>query len=178
MVKCRGQICPVILQNPGMDTFCSTEPLSPGMDTLILLWTSKLVKMSLFGKTNLQFQACQLTPKFRHRCRLTKAFFVLLTCCTQVICPTLLSRNSNGTPKFVVFRDYVVLTLSPINPTFTGFTLLCGQFVLPSFGHLSYPTLDGKGNLTPGLFREASSLFSLFSLLRDNVGPHVLEHFS
>ena len=54
----QGQIRPAILQNPGMDTFRPTEPLSPGMDTLILLWTSKLVKMSFFGKTNLQFQAC------------------------------------------------------------------------------------------------------------------------
>ena len=53
----RGQKRPAILQNPGMDTFCPTEPLSPGKDTQILLWPSKLVKMSFFGKVNLQFQA-------------------------------------------------------------------------------------------------------------------------
>ena len=53
--EARGQIRPAILQNPGMDTFRPTEPLSPGKDTLILLWPSKLVKI------NLQFQAYQLT---------------------------------------------------------------------------------------------------------------------
>ena len=52
-----GRIRPAILQNPGMDTFRPTEPLCPGKDTLILLWPSKLVKMSFFGKINLQFQA-------------------------------------------------------------------------------------------------------------------------
>ena len=46
-----------VLQNPGMDTFRPTEPLSPRKDTLILLRPSKLVKMSFFGKVNLQFQA-------------------------------------------------------------------------------------------------------------------------
>ena len=40
--------------------------------------------------------------------------------------------------------------MSQINPTFTGFILLNGQFVLPSFGHLSYPTLGEKGNPTSG----------------------------
>ena len=38
----RVQIRPAILQNPGMDTFRPTEPLSPGMDTLILLWDIKI----------------------------------------------------------------------------------------------------------------------------------------
>ena len=42
-----------ILQNPGMDTFRPTEPLSPRKDTLFLLWPSKLVNKS-FGKINLQ----------------------------------------------------------------------------------------------------------------------------
>ena len=53
----RGQIHPAILQNPGMDTYPPTEPLNPGKDALILLWPSKLVQMSFFGKINLQFQA-------------------------------------------------------------------------------------------------------------------------
>ena len=58
----RGQIRPAILQNPGMDTFRPTEPLSPRKDTLILLWPSYLVKMSYsdkmssFGKIYLHFQ--------------------------------------------------------------------------------------------------------------------------
>ena len=51
----RGQIRPAILQNPEMDTFRPTEPLSPRKDTLILLWPSKLVKMSFFRKIYLQF---------------------------------------------------------------------------------------------------------------------------
>ena len=38
----RGQIRPAILQNPGMDTFRPTEPLSPTLDIKIgqnvLLW--------------------------------------------------------------------------------------------------------------------------------------------
>ena len=41
--------------------------------------------------------------------------------------------------------------LSSICPTLTGFILLWAQFVLSSFGHLSYPPLGGKGNLTPEL---------------------------
>ena len=61
----RGQKRPAILQNPGMDTFCPTEPLCPRKDTLILLWPSKLVKMSFFGKINLQFQAFLQTPNLR-----------------------------------------------------------------------------------------------------------------
>ena len=46
----RGQKRPAILRNPGMDTFRPTEPLSSRKDTLILLWPSKLVKMSFFGE--------------------------------------------------------------------------------------------------------------------------------
>ena len=34
-----GKIRPAILQNPGMDTFCPTEPVCPRKDTLILLCT-------------------------------------------------------------------------------------------------------------------------------------------
>ena len=56
-VVLRGQLRPTILQNPGMDTFCPTEPLSPRKDTLILLWPSKLVKMSFFRKIYLPFQS-------------------------------------------------------------------------------------------------------------------------
>ena len=48
-------------------------------------------------------------------------------------------------------------TLSPICPTFTGFILLWAQFVLPYLGHLSYPTLGGKGSLTPVLVVFCSS---------------------
>lgn len=36
-VESRGQLRLAILQNPGIDTVCPTEPLSPGTDTLILL---------------------------------------------------------------------------------------------------------------------------------------------
>ena len=43
------------------------------------------------------------------------------------------------------------LSLRLISPTSTRFILLCGQFVLPSFCHLSYPTLGGKSNWTPYL---------------------------
>ena len=55
--KGRGQICPTILQNPGMDTFWPTEPLHPGKDTLILLKPSNLINISFFGKIYLQFPA-------------------------------------------------------------------------------------------------------------------------
>ena len=51
--KSRGQIRPAILQNPGTDTYSSTEPLNHRKDALILLWPSNLVNMS-FGKINLQ----------------------------------------------------------------------------------------------------------------------------
>ena len=47
-VKTRGQIRPAILQNPGMDTFRPTEPLSPWKDTLILLWPFILGQNVLF----------------------------------------------------------------------------------------------------------------------------------
>ena len=52
----RGKIRPAILQNPGMDTFRPTGPLSPRKDTLILLWPWTFVKMSFIGKIDLQFK--------------------------------------------------------------------------------------------------------------------------
>ena len=45
-------------------------------------------------------------------------------------------------------------TWSPNCPTFTGVILFWAQFVLPYIGHLSYPTLGGKGNQTPRGFQK------------------------
>ena len=68
-----------------------------------------------------------------------------LKCCIlALICPTF---------------GQICPTLSPICPSFIGFILLWAQFVLPYLGHLSYPTLGGKGNLTPAFaFRSSLGL--------------------
>ena len=141
----RGQIRPAILRYQGMDIFCPTQPVCPWKDTLILLWPSNLAKMSFFGKISLQFQGFQLSPNLRHSCMLTKAWFVLLrnwyVLLESFVLPSFLrEKKNNGTPKWVLFFSQICPTLRLNTPTFTGFIRLWAQFVLPSFGYLSYPT--------------------------------------
>ena len=68
---------------------------------------------------------------------------MLLSRVGSLLAPSFTTTNNfkkkHWDPNLVVFRDLFVLTLSLINPAFTDFILLCGQIILPSFDHLSYP---------------------------------------
>ena len=62
-------IRPTILQNPGMDTFCPTEPVCPREDTLILLKLQNQAKVSYFGSIELAIPAFLMIATIRHGCR-------------------------------------------------------------------------------------------------------------